>query len=125
MSRQEWQTKHTADDLFHFAGHANNIDEVIENWKTERQTMRELKDERTALIIYNRRIRLVITLCLKAFDILDTEGGLFVPQIVKDVIKQAREQVMLLDNSLASSLEICESPTVVTADAKNAAPLNL
>jgi len=109
MSRHEWQTKHTADDLFHFAGQANNIDDVIEIWKAERTKARECQDERTALVIYNRRIRIVVTLCLKIFDLLDAEGGLFVPQIVKDTIKQAREQVRLLDNSLASSLEICEN----------------
>lgn len=86
--------------------------------------LRDLKDTNTALIIYNRRIRIVITLCVKVFDTLDNAGALFLPPSVKDAIKQAREQVAKLDHSLASSLEICESaPTLVTADAKNA-PLN-
>lgn len=77
--------------------------------ETIRATLRELHDTNTALIIYNRRIRLALKLCLKIFDMLDGEGSLFVSKIIKDKIKQAREQVRLLDNSLARSLEICEN----------------
>ena len=73
-----------------------------------RSKLRELHDTNAALAIYNRRIRLVVTLCVKAFDMLDLQGGLFIPPTVQDVIQKVRGQVALLENSLASSLEICE-----------------
>lgn len=114
----------TAADLYHMTG-ADSLDEVIANWEAERQAMRELHDANTALVIYNRRIRLIITIAVKAFDMLDQQGSMFLPSKVMDIIAQVRDQIGKADRALAASKEICEQiiPTLVTADAKSA-PLN-
>jgi hypothetical protein len=100
----------TEQHLYKMAG-ADNLDEVIANWEAERQSMRELHDNNTALIIYNRRLRLIITLCEKTFEMLDMQGALFLPEKVIETINQVREQIKKGDRAIAASQEICNQRT--------------
>lgn len=94
-------------DLYRMAG-ADNLDDVIKNWEAERQGMRELHDNNAALAIYNRRIRLIIILCIKAFDILESQGTLFLPEKAANVIIQVRDQIKKADKIITASREICD-----------------
>lgn len=97
----------TTEDLYRMAG-ADNLDEALASWEAERQAMRELHDNNTALVIYNRRIRLIIILCVKAFEMLDQHGAMFLPPKVLEIIGQVRDQIQKADKALAASQEICE-----------------
>lgn len=58
-------------------------------------------DTLEALLIVNRRLVLVIEICVRVFDALD--GSLFLPPGVPDKISTARDQIALASSALALS----------------------
>ncbi|MBK8421788.1 hypothetical protein [Candidatus Villigracilis saccharophilus] len=71
----------------------DDVAEAVRNLEAERQGMRELHDENTALRIYNRRLRLVVDYALQVFDVCERDLALFITPKAREMITKSREQI--------------------------------
>lgn len=85
---------------------------------------RELHDQNTALKILNRRLRMIVILAEKAFEMIALEGKVFLKPKTLDAIQRVILQIDDEKAHMSHGQNICDAPTSVQADAK-AAPLNL
>jgi hypothetical protein len=85
-----------------------DLAEGIANIEAERQGMRELHDENTALKIYNRRLRLVVDYAMRVFGEIESASGVFLPEKVRGMIVECMRQVALADKALKESKALSE-----------------
>ncbi len=71
----------------------DDVTEAVRNLEAEREGMRELHDENTALRIYNRRLRLVVDYALQVFDVCEHDLALFITPKAREMITKSREQI--------------------------------
>ena len=71
----------------------DDVAEAVRNLEAEREGMRELHDENTALRIYNRRLRLVVDYALQVFDVCERDLALFITPKTREMITKSREMV--------------------------------
>ena len=86
----------------------SDLDEAIKNIEAERQGMRELHDENTALKIYNRILRLIVEFASQIFDALEGEGGMFLSDKVRGLIGKSRNQIALARKAVIESKALTE-----------------
>jgi len=94
------------EELYRLFG-TEDLAEMIESIEGERQGMRELHDENTALKIYNRRLRLVVEMAARVFDLLG-DVAMFMPGDTRALIEKAREQIAQVQRTVAESKAIVE-----------------
>ncbi|MBI5942888.1 MAG: hypothetical protein HY864_00850 [Chloroflexi bacterium] len=95
------------EDLYRFLG-TDDLAEALENLEGERQGMRELHDENTALKIYNRRLRLIVDYALQVFEIAEGDAGMFLTSRAREGMRKSREQIALAEKAIGESKGICE-----------------
>ena len=93
--------------LFQLLG-TDDLEQAIKNIEAERQGMRELNDENTALKIYNRILRLVVEFASQIFDDLEGEGGMFLSPKTRNLISKSRNQIALARKAITESKALAE-----------------
>lgn len=93
--------------LFRLLG-TEDLEEAIKNIEREREGMRQLHDENTALRIYNHKIRLVVDYAMRVFAELESTVGLFLPEKVRKMIGESRNQIAQADRALIESRALSE-----------------
>ena len=93
--------------LLNYTG-ADSLQEVLNTVALEREGMRQLHDENTALKIYNRKLRLVVDFAFQIYELLEGEGGMFLSSKVRDLIGKSRNQIALADRAISESKNLTE-----------------
>lgn len=87
----------------------DDLEQAIENIKAERAAMREIHDENTALKIYNRRLRLIVTYALQVYETVEGDAGIFLTSKAREGIRKSREQIEQAARAIVESKMITES----------------
>ena len=98
MSEESGLEKLKKDFILRFSG-SEDLGEALAAWQAERSDMLILHDQNTALKINDRRMRLVIQMCARVFELLD--GSMFLPPKVGDMIVKVRGQIDEVENLVA------------------------
>ena len=93
------------EELYRLLG-TDDLAQAIENIEGERQGMRELHDENTALKIYNRRLRLLVDFGLQIYDVMERDVGMFLPEKARTLIAKSREQIAQAEKAIKGSIDI-------------------
>lgn len=89
-------------------GGCDNLGDALVNWQAEREGMQELHDMNTALKIGNRRMRLIIELVEKAFDMIVLEGGMFLPVKLLGQIDKISKQIEADEKHRSYNKYLCD-----------------
>lgn len=95
------------EELYKLLG-TDDLDIAIKNIKAERAGMREMHDENTALKIYNRRLRLIVTYALQVYETVEGDVGVFLASKAREGIRKSREQVEQAERVISESQMIVE-----------------
>ena len=96
------------EDLYKLLG-TDDLNQAIKNIKAERAGMLEMHDENTALKIYNRRLRLIVTYALQVYEIVEGDAGMFLTSKAREGIQKSREQIAQAERAIGESKMIVES----------------
>lgn len=96
------------EELYALLG-TDDLEQAIKNIKAERTGMRELHDENTALKIYNRRLRLIVTYALQVYETVEGDAGIFLTSKAREGIRKSREQIEQAERAIAESKMISDS----------------
>ncbi len=96
------------EELYALLG-TDDLEQAIKNIKAEHAGMRELHDENTALKIYNRRLRLIVTYALQVYETVESDAGIFLTSKAREGIRKSREQIEQAERAIAESKMITES----------------
>lgn len=103
-----YKQKDTQDRLLEITGQTSDIDEALDQWVNERQTMSELFDENQAYEILNRRLIMALTLAEKAIQQTEADAQMLLKENTRHTIYKFREQVRQLQSTLEHSKELKE-----------------
>jgi len=93
-----YKQKDTQDRLLEITGQTSDIDEALDQWVNERQTMSELFDENQAYEILNRRLIMALTLAEKAIQQTEADAQMLLKENTRHTIYKFREQVRQCSN---------------------------
>lgn len=95
------------EELYRLLG-TDDLEQAIKNIEAERAGMRELHDENTALKIYNRRLRLIVTYALQVYETCEGDAGIFLTSKAREGIRKSREQIEQAERVIGESKMIAE-----------------
>lgn len=104
----EYKQRDTQDRILEITGETTDIEEALDQWMNERQTMAELFDENQAYEILNRRLLMAITLAEKAIAQAEADAQMFIKENTRHTIYKFREQVRQLQSTIEHSKELKE-----------------
>ena len=92
--------------LLNYTGE-DNLQGILRVLSEERWAMAQMHDTNTALKIYNRRLRFVVDLALKIYQEIEDFSPMFLPERVRKMIGDSRNQIANADKVILASKEIC------------------
>ena len=93
------------DQLLELSG-AESVDEMLEQWESERGALSELADKNTALQLLNRALREALRTAESLVELLELEGGLFLPLKAAAYCVKFRILMVELENASKQSKEL-------------------
>ncbi len=101
-----YQQKTTQDRILEITGHTTDIDEALDQWELEKQTLADLFDENQALVLSFRRYDVAMKIAERIIREVESDAAMFITSRTRDRIETFRQQMSLLENYRAADREL-------------------